>query len=76
MNVYIPHCKCQSKLLSSPWFSAVYAVAIVPRNIFLLPTEKISESNHWKRALEVTKLDIRKNKKVYHFPETWFFGFL
>ena len=32
IDVYIPHRKCQVKPHSFPWFSAVYAAAIVHRN--------------------------------------------
>ena len=34
IDVYIPHCKYQVKLHSSPWFSAACAAAIVHRNHF------------------------------------------
>ena len=65
-NVYIPHCKHQVKLHSSPWFSAASAAAIVHRNHFfhLYPQNKSSESklkfrqasNGCKRVLAAAKL--------------------
>ena len=45
-DVHIPHCKYQVKPLSSPWFSAACAAAIVHRNHFfcLYQQNKSSES--------------------------------
>ena len=61
-----PHCKCQVKAHSSPWFSAVCAAAIVHRNHFFrfYQQSKSSESNvkfrqasnGCKRVLEAAKL--------------------
>ena len=46
IDVYIPHRKYQVKPHSSPWFSAVFAAAIVHRNRFfhLFQKDKSSES--------------------------------
>ena len=62
----MPHRKYQVKPHSSPWFSAVWAAAIVPRNsfFFLYQKDKSSDfkvkfrqaSNHCKRVLEAAKL--------------------
>ena len=66
IDVYIPHCKCQVKPHSSPWFSAACAAVIVHRNHFfrLYQQNKSSESkakfkqasNRCKRVLEAAKL--------------------
>ena len=66
IDVYIPHRKYQVKSLSSPWFSAACAAAIVHRNHFfrLYQREKSSDSkvkfrqasNCCKRVLEAAKL--------------------
>ena len=66
IDVYIPHHNYQVKPHSSPWFSAVCAVAIVHRNHFfhLFQQNKSSESkvkfrhssNCCKRVLETAKL--------------------
>ena len=66
IDVYIPHCKCQVKPHSSPWFSAACSAAIVHRNHFfcLYQQKKSSESkvkfkqasNRCKRVLKAAKL--------------------
>ena len=76
IDVYIPHCKYQVKLYSSPWLSAACAAAIVHRNpIFCLhqlnksPKSKLKSrkaSNSCKRVLEAAKLAY-----AHLFPETW-----
>ena len=65
IDLYIPHRKYQVKPHSSPWFSVVFAAAIVLRNHFfcLYQQNKSSESkekfrqasNFWKRVLEAAK---------------------
>ena len=81
IDVYIPHCKYQVKLYSSPWLSAACAAAIVHRNhIFCLhqlnksPKSKLKSrkaSNSCKRVLEAAKLAY-----AHLFPETWLSGLL
>ena len=46
IDVFIPHCMCQVKPHSSPWFSAACAAAINHRNHFfcLYQQNKSSES--------------------------------
>ena len=66
IGVYIPYCKYQVKPHSSPWFSAVFAAAIVHRNhVFCLHQQNKSceskvkfrqASNRYKRVLEAPKL--------------------
>ena len=66
IDVYVPHHEYQVKPLSSPWFSAACAAAIVHRNHFfrLYQQSKSSESkvkfrqasNRCKRVLEAAKL--------------------
>ena len=66
IDVCTPHCKYQFKPHSSPWFSAVFAAAIIHRNHFfrLYQQNKSSESkvkfrkawNNCKRVLEAAKL--------------------
>ena len=66
IDAYIPQRKYQVKPHSSPWFSAVCAAAIAPRNHFfhLYQKDKSSASkvnfrqvsNHCKRVLEAAKL--------------------
>ena len=45
IDVYIPHCKYQVKLHSSPWFSAACAAAIVHRNHFFRLYQQNKSSN-------------------------------
>ena len=40
--VYVPHLKYQAKPHTSPWFSADCAAAIIPRNQFLVCTNRIN----------------------------------
>ena len=73
IDVYIPRCKCQVKLHSSPWFSAACAVATVHRNLFfpLYQQNKPSKSkvkfkqtrNRCKRVLEAAKLTYANKTK-------------
>ena len=66
IDVYIPHGKYQVKPLSSPWFSAACAAAVVHINHFfrLYQKDKFSDfkvkfrlaSNRCKRVLEAAKL--------------------
>ena len=42
IDVYIPHRKYQVRPLSSPWFSAACAAAIVHRNFFFVCTNRIN----------------------------------
>ena len=68
-----PHCKCQVKAHSSPWFSAACAAAIVHRNHFFrfYQQSKSSESNvkfkqasnGCKRVLEAAKLAYANKSK-------------
>ena len=46
VDVYIPHCKYQAKLHSSPCFSAAYATAIANRNL-VLRLHQQNKSLHW-----------------------------
>ena len=72
-DVYIPHRKYQVKPLSSPWFSAVCAAAIVHRNHFfrLYQREKSDSkvkfrqaSNRCKRVLEAAKLTYANSRNI------------
>ena len=66
IDVYIPHCKYQAKLHSSPWFSAACVSAIVHGNHFFHLQQhnkssgsksKVTQaSTHCKRVLEAAKL--------------------
>ena len=86
IDVYLPHRKYHVRPLSSPWFSAACAVAIVHRNHFfcLYQKDKSSESkvkfrqasNRCKRVLEAVKLAYATKTRVHHFPETWLSGLL
>ena len=42
VDVYVPHLKYQAKPHTSPWFSADCAAAIIPRNQFLVCTNRIN----------------------------------
>ena len=82
--VYITHRKYQVKRLSSPWFSAACAAAMVHRIQFfrLYQQNKSFESkvkfreasNRCKRVLEAAKLAYATKTRVHHFPETWLLG--
>ena len=75
IDLYIPHCKYQVKLHTSPWFSAACAAAIVHRNhflrLFLYQQNESSESkvkfmqasDHCKRVLEAATLAYPTKKK-------------
>ena len=41
-DVYIPHCKCQVKPLSAPWFSGAFGDSIVYRNDFFVCSSRIN----------------------------------
>ena len=74
VDVYIPHRKYQVKPLSSPWFSAVCAAAIVLRNhVFRLYQKDKSSyskvkfrqaSNGCKRVLEAAKLTYANSRNI------------
>ena len=86
IDVYIPHCKCQVKPHSSPWFSAACAAAIVHRNhlFHLYQQNKSSESKVSsdrlviiaKGCLKLPNLHMIIKKRFRHFPETLLSGLL
>ena len=84
IDVYIPLRICQAKPHPSPWFSAICAAAIVHGNNFfrLYQSDKSSDSKvRFRQAINLCKrvqpnLHMLINKRVHHFPETWFLGLL
>ena len=84
IDVYIPRRICQAKPHPSPWFSATCAAAIVHGNNFfrLYQSDKSSDSKvRFRQAFNLCKrvqpnLHMLINKRVHHFPETWFLGLL
>ena len=74
IDAYIPHGKYQVKPLSSPWFSAACAAAIVHS---LYQKDKSSDSkvkfrqasNRYKRFLEAAKLAYANKTKEYVFSQ-------